>query len=73
MTQQEFYEVYRKHDGDRPKKTPLKYDGYELRYENGDIYRHEENLIPGHTPDWNGYYGMDDFTYKNTWNGEQIA
>ena len=73
MTFEEFYKRYLSHVKETPRKIPLKFDGYELRYANGDVYRYEETLKPGRTPSWWGNYAADDFTYHNTWNGEVIT
>lgn len=68
----DFYEAYRQHDTDTPRKIPRRYDGYELRYPNGDVYIFDVQLIPGRRPDWNGNYSADDFIYTSVWNGETI-
>lgn len=73
MSFDEFYAAYRKHDKDVPVRKPRRYDGYELHYKNGDVYVYDEQLKPGHHPDWNGNYGMDDFICTSTWNGRVIA
>ena len=74
MTREEFEIEYRKHDGERPRKNDLRWDGYELQFENGDVYRHEETLKPNQLPSsCSGSYFSDQFIYTNTWNGEKIA
>lgn len=72
MTFDEFYKHYLSHVKENPRKIPLKFDGYELRYANGDIYRFEETLKPGRVMPYWGNFGTDDFTYCSTWNGEVI-
>ena len=71
MKASEFVAKLREHDGERPVKRPLKYDGYTLEFANGDIYRYEETLKPGAYPKRNGY-DSDDFVYSCIWNGEPI-
>lgn len=73
MTHDDFCKAFRAHDGETPRKTALAFDGYELHFENGDVYRHEEVLKSNRTPSsWSGSFFVDDFVYTNTWNGEQI-
>ena len=73
MTYTEFVNEYSKHDGEKPYKAQLRWDGYELRFDNGDVYRHEETLKPGAQPSsWSQTYFSDQFIYTNTWNGKEI-
>lgn len=73
MTFEEFYSAYRKHDGEEPTKLPRKHDGYELRYQTGDTYVFDMELIPGRLPDWNGNHSADHYIYRSTWNGRPIT
>lgn len=73
MTFDEFYIEYRKHDGESPPKKPLDWDGYEMRYKNGDTYRYEMKLKHKKGPTSVGFqYGLDDFFHNSFWNGEEI-
>jgi hypothetical protein len=74
ITFDKFCEEYQKHDKEMPKRVERKFDGYEYHFQNGDCYIQDEQLIPGRTPSsYSGSYMSDDFTYKNTWNGEEIT
>ena len=74
MTYKEFYAKYEKHFHETPQRKQLAFDGYELIFENGDIYRHIETIKPDATPSsYSGCYLSDDFTYQNTWNGEELG
>jgi hypothetical protein len=73
MTYKDFETEYRKHDGETPRKVTRAYDGYELHYQNGDVYAFIETLKEGRKPSSiSGSYFADDFTHKSTWNGQPI-
>ena len=73
MSFDEFYKKYRKHDGEYPSHIPLEWDGYEMRYKNGDIYRYEMELRHEKGPTSVGErYRLDDFYHRAFWNNERI-
>ena len=73
MTTDEFSTMYNaKYTKETPIKTPLAFDGYTLKFKDGSIYIHSEELKPDHKiPTWRGLEN-DDFIYRNYWNGELI-
>ena len=73
MTREEFYKAYESHLSDSPREIALR-DGYEMHYQNGDIYKFKETLKPGRTPSsWSGSFFADDFDSSCYWNGELIT
>lgn len=73
MTFDDFYKAYRSHDDEFPPKIPLEWDGYVMRYKNGDVYRYEMKLKREKGPTSVGFqYGLDDFFHSAFWNGEAI-
>lgn len=73
MKFEQFYTEYRNHDGENPIKKQRRFDGYELHFENGDVYIYDEELKPGAMPSsYSKCYMSDDFTTSSTWNGQRI-
>jgi hypothetical protein len=72
MTFEAFSKALEFHRKEYPYRRALAYDGYEMVYPNGDIYRHTMTVKPGAVTHNYGEYYANDFTYESTWNGQII-